>query len=364
MYFGFDDDQTALRDAVAGFLEKRAGLTLLQQAWADPAADEVWQVWSDLAGMGVQGLMAPEAAGGSGLDAVTMALVLAEAGRSALPLPLMETAAVAVPVLAAAGDAGRTGDLGGIVADLAGGAVLTARWGSAGLAPAVSRAQWFLLADEAGAGLYRRDEVEIEPVTSVDRSRDAGRVRPVGVGTALGPAAGATVLDLGALAAAAVLVGLGRALVEMTVAYVRDRRQFGVPVGSFQAVKHQLADAAMHVEFAAPTVWAAAWEPGRAADGVDPTGADRTGADLTRLPRAVSLAKAMASDAAERAARTALQCHGAMGYTDDYHLHMWLKRVWCLSAAYGSARWHRARLGADLGVSRPATTPPATGPVG
>ena len=339
MYFAFDDDQTALRDAVAGFLEKRAGRPLLEQAWSDPAAADVWQVWTDLAGMGVQGLMAPEAAGGSGLDDVTMALVLAEAGRAALPLPLAETAAVGVPILVAAGDPART------VTDLAAGAVLTAQWGAGGPAPAVSRAEWFLVGDGSGAALYRRDEVEIEPVSSVDRTRDVGWVRAAGPGIPLGPAAGAALLDRGALAAAAVLVGLGRALVEMTVGYVSERRQFGVPVGSFQAVKHQLADAAMHVEFAAPTVWAAAWEAGR-----DPGGAAPT--------RAVSLAKAMASDAAERAARTALQCHGAMGYTDDYHLHMWLKRVWCLSAAYGSARWHRARLGEELGVGRPTAAPP------
>ena len=334
MYFAFTDDQTALRDAVAGFLEKRAGLPLLQQAWADPQSDEVWQLWSELAGMGVQGLMAPEAAGGSAMDAVTMALVLGEAGRAALPLPLLESAAVGVPVLAAAGDPG------GILAELAGGAVLTVQWAAGGPAPGVSRAEWFLIGDDSGAGLYRRDAVEIDPVPSVDRTRDAGWVRAVGPGLALGPQAGVALVDRGALAAAAVLIGLGRALVTMTVDYVRQRQQFGVPVGSFQAVKHQLADAAMHVEFAAPTVWAAAWEAGRDPGGPVPV-------------RAVSLAKAMASDAAERAARTALQCHGAMGYTDDYHLHFWLKRVWCLSAAYGPARWHRARLAADLGVGTP-----------
>ncbi|HET6964924.1 MAG TPA: acyl-CoA dehydrogenase family protein, partial [Acidimicrobiales bacterium] len=66
----------------------------------------------------------------------------------------------------------------------------------------------------------------------------------------------------------------------------------------------------------------------------------------------VSLAKAMASDAAEAAARTALQCHGAMGYTDDYHLHMWLKRVWCLAPSFGSARRHRLRVGRGFGLQQ------------
>jgi alkylation response protein AidB-like acyl-CoA dehydrogenase len=329
MYFGFDDDQLAVRDAVAGLLDKRAGLPTLQAAWMDPGATEVWSVWAELAGMGVQGLLAPESVGGSAMGWVAVALVLAEAGRVALPLPLLETAGVGVAALAAAGDPA------GVLPDLvAGAAVLTVAGGDGAqaLAPASSRADWFLI----GSSLFHRDDVEIVPVPSVDRTRDTARLRPTGAGTPVGSSG-----ELGALASAAVLIGLGRALVQTTVDYVKDRKQFGVPVGSFQAVKHHLADATMHVEFAAPTVWAAAWE-------MDHPAVVAT----SQVQRSVSLAKAMASDAAERAARTALQCHGAMGYTDDYHLHMWLKRVWCLAPAFGSARQHRLRIGTHLGVYR------------
>ena len=329
MFFGFDDDQRALRDAVAGLLEKRAGLPLLQQAWADPAADAAWSIWTDLAEMGVQGLMAPEAAGGAGMDWVTMALVLVEAGRAALPLPLLETAAIGVPLLAAARDPG-----GALPSLVDGSAVLTVRSGPAdeALVPASSRANWFLL----GTTLYRREDVHIDPVPSVDRTRDTAVVSPVGSGVPVGDPS-----DAGALATAAVLVGLGRALVQMTVEYVKDRQQFGVPVGSFQAIKHHLADATMYVEFAAPTVWAAAWD------------LDHAGTiNAAQVSRSVSLAKAAASDAADRAARIALQCHGAMGYTDDYHLHFWLKRVWCLAPSFGTARQHRVRIGRQLGLSR------------
>lgn len=327
MYFAFDDDQLAVRDAVAGLLDGRAGLGTLQQAWTDPAARPVWAVWQDLAGMGVQGLLAPEESGGSAMDWVTMALVLAEAGRVALPLPLLETAAVGVTVLAAAGD-----PLGILPSLVDGSAVLTVSGGegSGAPVPAASSADWFLL----GNRLYGRDDVDMTPVPSVDRTRDTAMVAPRGEGTVVGAGA-----EAGALATAAVLVGLGRELVRMTVDYVKDRKQFGVPVGSFQAIKHHLADATMHVEFAAPTVWAAAWEMSRPEE-VPPE----------QLRRSVSLAKAMASDAAELAARTALQCHGAMGYTDDYHLHMWLKRVWCLAPSFGSARRHRLRVGRELGL--------------
>jgi alkylation response protein AidB-like acyl-CoA dehydrogenase len=327
--FGFTDDQLAVRDAVAGLLDKRAGLTTLQLAWADPGASDVWDLWRDLAGMGVHGLLLPEAQGGSGMDWVTMALVLAEAGRVALPLPLLETAAVGIPLLAAAGD-----PAGALASLVDGSAVLTVAGhpGAGSVAPAASRADWFVI----DGYLFRRDQVSLEPVASVDRTRDLAAVTPAGAGVAVGDAA-----VPGALATAAVLVGLARAVTRMTVDYVKDRAQFGVPVGSFQAVKHHLADATMHVEFAAPAVWAAAWEY------------DHGGAVAPdRLARSVSLAKALASDAAERAARTGLQCHGAMGYTDDYHLHAWLKRVWCLAPSFGSARHHRRLVGAGLGLNR------------
>lgn len=334
MHFGFDDDQLAVRDAVSAFLEKRADLTYLQAAWTDPAGERTWSVWSELAAMGVPGLLVPESMGGSGFDWVTMALVLTEAGRAALPLPLMETAAIAVPLLQAAGDPA------GIMASLlSGDLILTVSAGTGGLAPASSRADWFLLATEDGSRLYPREHVEIAPEVSVDRTRDLARITPTGAGHLLErPPSVPDIAEAGAVGSAALLVGLGRALVAMTVDYVKDRKQFGVPVGSFQAVKHHLADAAMQVEFAAPAVWAAAYELSRPDS--EPDGRRRS----------VSLAKAMASDAAAVAARQALQCHGAMGYTDDYHLHIWLKRAWCLAAAYGTSRQHRRRIGVSLGV--------------
>ena len=336
MYFGFDEDQIAVRDAVAGFLEKRAGLAYLQGAWAEPASEETWSLWRELAGMGVQGMLVPEAAGGAGFDWVAMALVLAEAGRVALPLPLVETAAVAAPLLHAAGDP--LGILGSVVG---GETVVSVAGADGAAAPAASRAGWFILGGPEGPHLYSRDQVRAEPRTSVDRTRDLAVVVPAEPGTPLPvPAGGALMAEAAAVATAAVLIGLGRALVDLTVGYVKDRKQFGVPVGSFQAVKHHLADATLHVEFAAPAVWAAAYALAH------PEG--RTASETTR---SVSLAKALASDAATLAGRKALQCHGAMGYTDDYHLHLWLKRVWCLAASYGTAAEHRRRIGAALGVA-------------
>jgi hypothetical protein len=133
-----------------------------------------------------------------------------------------------------------------------------------------------------------------------------------------------------ALAAAAQLLGLGHGMLVMTVGYVKQRQQFGVPIGSFQAVKHHLADALKELAFTRPAVW-------RAAE--------------TRRPRDVSMAKAMASDAASFVARQALQCHGAIGYTVEYELHRFLKQTWVLARAYGDAAWHREQIAKEIGIA-------------
>jgi alkylation response protein AidB-like acyl-CoA dehydrogenase len=139
----------------------------------------------------------------------------------------------------------------------------------------------------------------------------------------------ARTIDRAAVGSAAQLLGIGAAMVERTVEYAKIRTQFGKPIGSFQAVKHQLADAHVALELARPVVYrAAASLAGRAAD-----------ASLH-----ASMAKAQASEAALRAARAALQCHGAIGYSFEYDLHMWMKRAWALAAAWGDAAWHRARV--------------------
>jgi alkylation response protein AidB-like acyl-CoA dehydrogenase len=130
-----------------------------------------------------------------------------------------------------------------------------------------------------------------------------------------------------ALAAAAQLLGLGHGMLVTTVEYVKQRQQFGVPIGSFQAIKHQLADALKELAFARPAVW-------RAAE--------------TRDRIHVSMAKAMASDAASFVARRALQCHGAIGYTVEYDLHRFLKQTWVLARAHGDAAWHREQIAKEL----------------
>jgi alkylation response protein AidB-like acyl-CoA dehydrogenase len=133
----------------------------------------------------------------------------------------------------------------------------------------------------------------------------------------------------GTLGYSAQLVGLARRMLAMTVGYVSERKQFGAPIGSFQAIKHHLADVRIAVEFAAPLAYRAAYS---LAEG-DPDAMLHC-----------SMAKAQCADAAELAARAALQCHGAMGYSYEYDLHLFMKRAWALSRTWGDASWHRDRV--------------------
>jgi len=124
-------------------------------------------------------------------------------------------------------------------------------------------------------------------------------------------------------------------MLDLTVGYVNERHQFGKPIGSFQAVKHHLADAALALELTRPAVWRAAWSVAH---------------DEATRARDVSMAKAMASDTAEQVSRHALQCHGAIGYTVEADLHLYLKRTWALARSWGDSAHHTDRVADALGA--------------
>jgi alkylation response protein AidB-like acyl-CoA dehydrogenase len=174
-----------------------------------------------------------------------------------------------------------------------------------------------------------------DALRSLDETRPQFPVRGAAI-LATGPAvAGATAraLDFGALACAAQLLGAGRALLEKAVDYAGQRTQFGRRIGQFQAVQHQLADVAIALEFARPLLYAAAVS---------------LSADAATSARDTSAAKIACADAAHRAARTALQVHGAIGYTREYGLDLWLTKVRALIPAWGTQSVHRARVMAAL----------------
>lgn len=356
MRFAFTDDQLALRDAVRDLLAKECPPEVVRAAWPDgpdaagarkgegarAAAD---RSWSALAAMGVLGVAVSEARGGLGLGPVDWVLLAEEAGYAALPHPFVETVAVVAPLLDAAGDPD-----GALPAVLDGarpaGAVppgaVGVPWGDEvgylvrlDHGPGTPR-PWRARRVTAGVATGGVEPGDRPPTPTVDAGRRLVRLDGWVAGDDLGtPAEAAAAFDRGALAVAAQLVGLGRRTVDLAVAYASERRQFGAPIGSFQAVQHHLADAALGLRFAAPAVYGAAWS---LATG-QPT-----------ATRDVSMAKALASDAARAAGRHALQCHGAIGYTVEADLHLYLKRAEALARTWGDASWHRRRVATALGL--------------
>jgi alkylation response protein AidB-like acyl-CoA dehydrogenase len=315
MRFALSDDQIAFRDAVRDLLAKEATPAVVRAAWDAPPGQLDRGVWDSLDAMGVLSLLLPEADGGLGLDETFLVPILEEAGRVALPHPIVETAMVAAPLLGAGC---------GMVATDLGGPII----------PCAADADRLLLRSGAGVASVEPAAVHLTAVEAVDRGRRAARAtHDDAVPFTDDPAVAALATDRGALGTAAVLVGLGQAMLDRTVGYVSQRQQFGQPVGSFQAVKHHLADAALALEFARPAVWRAAWSVAR---------------DEPTRARDVSMAKAMASDAAELVGRQALQCHGAIGYTVEADLHLYLKRTWALARSWGDAAHHTDRVAQAL----------------
>lgn len=339
MQFSFSQDQIQMAASLRDVLKKECTPGVVRAAWTSDTGHSP-ALWKTLAEFGALGLLIPEANGGLGMNELDAVLLFEEYGRAAVPAPIVETAAVAAPLLH---DLGQTDLLGAIAS------------GDAIVAVSLehSLAQHVQYAHIASVALLRRnDEIHavpraalgLEPRASVDGSRrlfdvtwhasDATLIARGGKAIT----ATNTAFDRAALATSAILCGLARQMIDMTVDYVKVRKQFGSPIGSFQAVKHHLASALVKLEFARPVVHRAAYSMAR---------------NDAACSMHVSMAKACASDAAALCARAALQCHGAIGYTVEHDLHMWMKRAWALGASYGDAAFHRQRVGHALfeGVS-------------
>ena len=183
------------------------------------------------------------------------------------------------------------------------------------------------------------DALQLEPQPSNDGSQRLFRVdAKVSAQTCVATGATAaalleSALDRGALFSAAQALGVADRLIELAVDYANQREQFGVPIGSFQAVKHMLADVKVALEYARSHVYRAANSVARATEGraVD-----------------VSMAKLAACEAANRASRVSLQVHGAIGYTYEQDVHIWMKRAWSLEAAFGNSVFHNQRLASGV----------------
>jgi alkylation response protein AidB-like acyl-CoA dehydrogenase len=323
--FVLDAEQRLFADTLDTLLAG-AGTARAVRAWANGDTKPGRALWSSLAGAGVFALAVPEAHGGAGPLPVELVVAAEQLGRHAVPGPVVET-------LAAAELLGRLGDdalAAAWLPRIAAGDALV----SLALPPAVPYA---LDGDVADLVLTAGDSAVREATVSAGGAVPAGldparRLPPVVPGSVLASGtaareAAAAAYDLGALLCAAQQWGLGRALLDVSVEYAGTRRQFGRPIGEFQAVKHHLANVLVELEFTRPLLYGAAV-------------AYRT----PDFPRDVSAAKAAASAASHLAARVALQVHGAIGYTDEYDPSLWIRKARALYSAWGSPAEHRARV--------------------
>ncbi|SEF10829.1 acyl-CoA dehydrogenase family protein [Streptomyces sp. Ag109_O5-10] len=313
MRFLLDTGQRDFADALRALLTA-ADTPAVIRDWSRGEQASGRALWGRVGNAGVFGLAVPEEYGGAGRRAVELAVAFVELGRFAVPGPLAETVAAAVLLDDGEGLAKRF--LPGIAS---GGTVATVAFEQHGYGFALdadaadvrlaAAPEGLLLS--SGAGAVRR---------SLDPARRLAPLFPVGELLDAEPPWGEA-LTWARLATAAQALGVGLALLDRTVAYVKRRNQFGVPVGSFQAVRHRLADVKIALEFARPLVF---------------------GAAVTMTPSDVAAAKLSACAAAYAGARAALQLHGAIGYTAEYDLSLWLTKARALRGAWGAPEECRA----------------------
>ncbi len=332
MDFRFDEDQELLQSTVRDFLEGEVTPEAVRALWDTDTARSP-ELWKSLAEIGLPGLLVPEAQGGMGMSEEEMVLLVEEAGRAALPEPVIGTAAVAVPLLH---------DLGGSLADTwlpkiaTGEAVVAVGHPVSPFVEDAHVADLILLA--AGDGSLHAVPAADAKVTAQPSNDPSRRIATVefAASAATQVASGAdaatlldATLDRGALACAAGLLGVCDRTITLAAEYTSERKQFGKPIGSFQAVKHMLANIKVKLEYARPVVQRAAHSVANASPG-----------------RAVhvSMAKLTAGDAASFGAKTALQAHGAIGYTWEQDLHLWMRRAWSLENAWGRSSFHLGRI--------------------
>lgn len=330
-----DSDRQELLKLTTDLLDRHCDLDHLR-ARLDAGAPHDPELWRRLADAGLVGALVPEEHGGAGLAPAYLSGVLHELGRHATPEPFLETAVIGASVLAALPDSDvATGWLERVAA---GEALVAVRIGR--LTPyAVHGADADLLLDLGDDGTVTAHEiadVEVRPLAALDALRPLAVLEPRGAGTRLGQSSEVVTRArvLAVAGAACQLAGAAQALLDHTVEYVGIRHQFGRPVGSFQAVKHAAADMAVMVDMATSAALSAF-------DAVDD-------GDLDDARRRAWAAKAYAGDAAELANVSSLQLHGGIGFTWEYHLHLWLKRVMGLAASYGTTTALRRDLAREL----------------
>jgi alkylation response protein AidB-like acyl-CoA dehydrogenase len=331
MDFGYSEDQRVIQRTARELLSERAKPERVREH-AEAGRMDV-ELWRELCELGWPGIALSEEHGGQGLGQIELSILCEELGRSLAPVPFLPSVLAATVIEHGGSPEQQQRWLPGLASGETIGALAGAVDGTAELVIGGADAGLIVLVDEDGSGrVLRPDEAEVSVIASIDPTRSAARVS---ADADAGEALGDVCVGLGrALAAiSSELVGVCERTLEMTVAYVKDRRQFGVPVGSYQAVSHRCAQMLLDTEKARSTAAFAAW----AAD-----------AEPTLLAEAAAMAKAAASDAAREVTASAIQAHGGIGFTWEADVHWLFKRAALDAALLGGAKRHRAQLASIL----------------
>jgi alkylation response protein AidB-like acyl-CoA dehydrogenase len=329
MNFDFTEDQRTIKATARELLASRSPFERVRAAAEEGRYDDA--LWRELCELGWPGIAVAEEHGGQGLGAVELAVLLEELGYAVAAVPLLGSALAALAIEHAGDGEQRARWLPG----LARGELTGAFGGVRDLVADAADADVIVLVEAGAPRLVARADADVEPVGAIDPTRRYARVR--GDGPALdGDVAGA--LGRAGAAVAAEVVGVCQRALDMTVAYVSERKQFGVPVGSFQAVGHRCAQMLLHTEGARSAAYFAAW----AAD-----------AAPERLAEACGLACAAAGEAGVEVTGSAIQAHGGIGFTWEADVHWLFKRAQLDAALLGSGSRHR------IALARGVAAPPA-----
>jgi alkylation response protein AidB-like acyl-CoA dehydrogenase len=369
MLFALSDEQTQLAAMVRDLLRKRSGSAAVRAAVATPSGydEALWSVLCEQ--VGVAALAVPEEYGGAGFTLFETHVVLEELGAALTPSPLLGSGVLAAQALLLAGRSETCFDLlPGIAAGESVAALLWAGedgvWPTSGLSLVATRTgeRWTLdgtsayvldgdradvllaLAEtESGPGLFRLDPgqsgVRRTPSPTMDQTiRLASVSLDAAEASLLADDAAAwlpTLRDVACSAVSALAVGAAQRCLDLTVAYSKERVQFGRPIGSFQALKHRMADMLVEVETARSASWAAAW-----------SAAQRD----AELPPRAATAKAWCCDALSSVAGEAVQVHGGIAITWEHDAHLYFKRAHALGQLFGQPHEHRRRLEGLFGL--------------
>ncbi len=320
MNFIFTEEQTQFKDAIKSFLAEECAPASIRDGWQKNKSFNL-ERWKNLIELGVLSSNLSEEKGGLGMDQVTLAMMVEEMGYAGLPEPVAEQIFLVndvIPFLP-------KNITEAVESNYNDGTQYIAL--AHPLAPNplfLNDAAGLILLDSSECKFIAKDDMDFEIISSNDPSRELFKVSSMNDAISTSEnfdELNSAVSSRGSLMTAALLIGLAQKMVDLSSIYVLDRTQFGKPIGSFQAVKHMLADVAVKIEFAKPAVYRAAYSLSE---------------NNPKSALHCAHAKLMCAQAAELACKNSIQAHGAMGYTWEMDLHIYMRKAWSMMACWGN----------------------------